>query len=119
MKAGKELGESLRRASPWSHRNPRRHWTVGGRLRNSAGKNDVANVKNLADVTAYLGVTRTKKKGFVNMTLRGEDGLRVYQILTRAFSKIGKRQWDSPMARPIQTDIKKGLEVARKSGSKV
>ena len=92
---------------------------LGNRLKNSQGNYDVNNARCLADVTAYLGVTRTKKKGFINLQLRGEEGLKVNAVLGRAFARVGKRQWDSPMARPIQNDVKKGLEEARKKGSRV
>ena len=88
-------------------------------MKNSLGNYHVNNARCLADVTEYLGVTRTKKKGFINIQLRGEGGQKVNAVLGRAFARAGKRQWDSPMARPIQNDVKKGLEEARKRGSKV
>ena len=92
---------------------------IGRKMRNSEGSLDIGNVKTLAPMVSYCQITRTAKKGFLNMTLRGEEGMRVKTILDRALARAGKRQWDSPMNRPIHKDIKNGLDAARKKGSKV
>ena len=92
---------------------------IGKKVRNSEGSLDIGNVKSLAPMVSYCQITRTQKKGFLNLTLRGDDGLKVKAILDRALARAGKRQWDSPMSRPIHRDIKNGLDAARKKGSKV
>ena len=92
---------------------------IGKNMRNGEGSLDIGNVKTLAPMVSYCQITRTAKKGFLNMTLRGEEGMRVKTILDKALARAGKRQWDSPMNRPIHKDIKQGLDEARKKGSKV
>ena len=92
---------------------------VGQKVRNSEGSLDIGNVKALAPMVSYCQIGRTAKKGFLNLTLRGEDGMKVKVILDRALARAGKRQWDTPMNRPIHRDIKKGLDTARQKGSKV
>ena len=92
---------------------------IGKKVRNSDGALDVGNVKALAPMVSYCQIVRTAKKGFLNITLRGEEGMKVKAILDRALGRAGKRQWDSPMQKPIHKDIKNGLDAARKKGSKV
>ena len=92
---------------------------MGKKVRNGEGSLDIGNVKSLAPMVSYCQITRTQKKGFLNLTLRGDDGLKVKAILDKALAREGKRQWDSPMSRPIHRDIKTGLDKARQKGSKV
>ena len=92
---------------------------VGLKVRNSEGALDIGNIKALAHMVGYCQIARTAKKGFLNLALRGEEGMKVKAILDRALARAGKRQWDTPMTRPIHRDIKKGLDTARKKGSKV
>ena len=92
---------------------------IGKKLRNGEGKIDLGNIKNLAPMVSYCQIVRTAKKGFLNITLRGDEGMQVKVIMDQALGRAGKRQWDSPMARPIHKDLKNGLDAARKKGSKV
>ena len=92
---------------------------VGKKIRNTERQLDISMVKNLAPLVSHCQVARSKKKGFLNILLRGEEGLKIKTFWDKAFLREGTRQWDPTVGKPIHKDIKLGLEEARKKGSKV
>ena len=88
----------------------------GTKLRNHEKKLDLSNAKELGEAVAHCQVVRTKKKGFINLLMRGQDGEAAGKILEKALDREGHRQWDPAPARPIHKDLKIALEQARRNG---
>ena len=86
------------------------------KLRDPAGKLSLARDKEICPLVAHCQVVRTKKKGFVNILLRGPEGNLVMQHLEKAFDRDGKRQWDPTVPKPIHKDIKMAILDSKKRG---
>ena len=89
---------------------------MGKHLRNAEGRLTTEQVLAIAPMVAYCHVVRTKKKGFINMLIREGPGKEVMTILAAAFDKLGKRQSDASVPRPIFKEIKDALGKARGKG---
>ena len=73
-------------------------------------------VKELSPYVAHCQVVRTKKKGFINILLRGEGGTLVMKHLEPALNRDGKRQWDPTVPKPIHRDIKNAILDSKRRG---
>ena len=91
---------------------------VGKGLRDSEGTLATENAKSLEMMVAYCQVVRTKnkKKGFIHILLRGEEGSRVMRVLETAFEREGKKQGDPAGLRPVHRDLRDALVSARAKG---
>ena len=67
---------------------------IGARIRNDQNKLDLSKVKDLAEIVGHCQVTKTKKKGFINISMRGTQGTEAMTLLEIALLREGKRQWD-------------------------
>ena len=88
---------------------------TGKKLRNNANNIDVEKAERIASMVAHCQVVKTKKKGFINLLMRGKDGLEVFEILEQVLDGVGKRQWDPQVARPQAKDLKVAVEAARRA----
>ena len=88
---------------------------MGKKLRNKANKIDLENAEKIASMVAYCQVVKTRKKGFINLLMRGKEGLEVFEILEQVLDGVGKRQWDPQVARPQAKDLKLAVEAARRA----
>ena len=92
---------------------------IGNKIKNSEGKPDLGNAQKIAHLVGFCQVSRSRKKGFVNVYLRGRAGERVMEILGKEWDKIGKAQWDPQSGKPIHKDVKDGvLEMKKKKGGR-
>ena len=89
---------------------------VGLKIR-TEGTLDIGKAGSLAEMVAYCQVVRTKKKGFLNLLLRGEQGAQVMEILGKVLDNEGHRQWDAGPPKPIHREVKLSLEAARQRGN--
>ena len=67
---------------------------MGTKLRNKDNKIDVENAEKIAPMVGDCQVIKTKKKGFINLLMRGQEGLEVFQVLEQVLNRVGRRQWD-------------------------
>ena len=87
---------------------------VGAKVRNSDKRLSISLAKELAEMVSHCQVVKTKKKGFLNIHMRGTEGTQVMSLLEAAFTREGKRQWDPPPPKPIHRDLKVALDEALK-----
>ena len=60
-------------------------------------------------------MVRTKKKGFINISLKGPEGQQVMDTLTRLLDKVGTRQGDAGPPKPIHKDLKEALFASQRA----
>ena len=91
---------------------------IGKGLRDTEGCLSTEFARSLEQIVAYCQVVRTKnkKKGFINILLRGEEGSRVMRVLETAFEREGKKQGDPAGLRPVHRDLRDALVSARAKG---
>ena len=89
---------------------------LGTKLRNADKKLDIGNAKDLADIVAHCQVVKTKRKGFMNILMRGDKGVAAFKLLEKALDREGHRQWDPPPPKPVHKDLKMAVEQARRIG---
>ena len=86
------------------------------KMRDTKGDLNLARVKSICHLVAHCQVVRTKKKGFVNILLRGPEGELLMQHLDKAFNRDGKRQWDPTVPKPIHKDLKMAILDSKRRG---
>ena len=76
---------------------------VGAKLREE-GQLSLTKAPAIALMVGACQVVRTKKKGFINLALKGPEGQRIMGTLTRLLDKVGTRQGDAgPRSRFTRT----------------
>ena len=86
---------------------------VGTKLREN-GNLTLTKVKSIALMVGACQVVRTKKKGFINLALKGPEGNIVMETLTRLLDKVGTRQGDAGPPKPIHKDLKEALFASQR-----
>ena len=76
---------------------------------------DVTKARNLNSMVSHCQVVRATKKGFVNILLRGAEGLQVFQLLEQCMDREGERQWGHSVPRPIAKGLKMVMQEARRA----
>ena len=87
---------------------------VGKHLRDEDGEMDISNAPKTAHLVGHCQVSRSKKKGFVNIHLRGQEGARLMQVFQAVWAQDGKQQWDPTAPNPVHRDLKLALEEVRR-----
>ena len=93
---------------------------IGKSLRDSEGTLSTEFAKSLEMLVSHCQVVRTKnkKKGFINILLRGEEGLKAMRVFETAFDREGKRQGDPAGLRPVHRDLREALVSAKVKGQR-
>ena len=89
---------------------------LGKHLRNGDGRITTENALAISHMVAYCQVVRTKKKGFITLLMRTQEGVEAAHILASIFDKQGKRQTDPSVAKPIFKEIKEALAKSKGKG---
>ena len=90
---------------------------AGEKLR-TEGRLDVTKAKLMAGTVAHCQVVRLRKKAFINILLRGQEGERMMEILQGELNREGTRKGDAGPPRPIHKEIKESLEKLRRHGGR-
>ena len=85
-------------------------------IRNADGRLSTENALAISPLVAYCQVVRTKKKGYINLLMRTGPGLEIMEILATTLDRVGKRQTDPSVPKPIFKEIKDALVQARGKG---
>ena len=83
---------------------------IGKRVRDNEGTLDASKAPMIAHLVGFCQVSKSKKKGFVNIQLRGTEGEEVLTILRSKWARIGKQQFDPTSGKPVHRDIKEGIQ---------
>ena len=92
---------------------------VGKRVRDQEGVLDASKAPMIAHLVGYCQVSKSKKKGFVNIHLRGTEGEEVMTILRNKWAKIGRQQFDPTTGKPVHRDIKEGIQEMNRNKNRM
>ena len=81
---------------------------IGQKVRDGEGTGtlDLSKAPQVAYLVGHCQVAKSKKKGFINIQLRGEEGQEVMRIFRSQWNKTGTAQWDPVAGKPIHKDIR-------------
>ena len=86
---------------------------MGRFLVNADGQVDVANFDKIAHTVTHIEVTKAKYASYLTISVTGETGERVLQLLEDVWARQGKRQLDPPPPKPILKELRETERRAR------
>ena len=86
---------------------------IGKFLVNADGQVDAANFEKAAHIVTHIEVTKAKYASYLTISVTGETGERVLQMLEEVWARQAKRQLDPPPPKPILKELRETERRAR------